>query len=520
MLMSTNPAATVPFSSSVHFNSRGELIAAPPFEYVSPKSVFPAAPPIQPRMDPRHHIRLCARYGCNAIIPSSMNDPCCARCQRDIAVLGPDLSSKTTTRGNTSLREVVPPRKEKIYSKPPGGGNVIDFDDLDLLYPESNEEADKSGTIKPPISTFNPLLSTTIPSPTLSKLPADINILANNNPRRDIAPVLSISADSLYTTSPLALPTPPILNTPPRRHVQPAIRLCSTPECNGLLKPTSTSKRCLGCVSKAWKDRASTTIGSVTWADVLESRPPEPAKGAQPVAGDKSPTKLGPAEIFDPCIWDNDLTDLSDSAEDSNATESGRSQRRCTIRKCRRILPADYRWKCCPECRTHYREYQRKRLEAQPRAGDEETVPTPTESNPAPGPMSRSAPRSFIKKYQSLPALLADFSLKLLGFLEAQTFYFSVGDIDHTTTFDFSGELEQINQGMLDIKEEVERVGLFRFSAKIWKSQVPSGAVVSVTPSAGVLTQGELEIAVLEEHSHILFPGQRTIIRLRTDGRV
>ncbi|KAJ8088680.1 hypothetical protein PM082_013923 [Marasmius tenuissimus] len=49
-------------------------------------------------------------------------------------------------------------------------------------------------------------------------------------------------------------------------------------------------------------------------------------------------------------------------AEPAITYEPDPSGRKCAIRKCRRALPAGYTWKCCPPCRTHHREYQRKRL--------------------------------------------------------------------------------------------------------------------------------------------------------------
>ncbi|KAF7317725.1 hypothetical protein MKEN_00860300 [Mycena kentingensis (nom. inval.)] len=41
-------------------------------------------------------------------------------------------------------------------------------------------------------------------------------------------------------------------------------------------------------------------------------------------------------------------------------------QRFCTINRCRKPIPpiTEYRWKCCTSCRTHYRQYQRDRMQA------------------------------------------------------------------------------------------------------------------------------------------------------------
>ncbi|KAF7309459.1 hypothetical protein MIND_00316700 [Mycena indigotica] len=55
----------------------------------------------------------------------------------------------------------------------------------------------------------------------------------------------------------------------------------------------------------------------------------------------------------------------SDTLPPVPAAQSNFQQRHCTIARCRAPLPpiTVYRWKCCTSCRTHYRQYQRDRLQ-------------------------------------------------------------------------------------------------------------------------------------------------------------
>lgn len=65
----------------------------------------------------------------------------------------------------------------------------------------------------------------------------------------------------------------------------------------------------------------------------------------------------------DPNLLDFMLANGADLSADCNAAlSSGYSSISCTIKHCRNFLPLNYTWKCCPTCRKHRREYQRKRL--------------------------------------------------------------------------------------------------------------------------------------------------------------
>ncbi|KAF8057439.1 hypothetical protein FPV67DRAFT_1724123 [Lyophyllum atratum] len=100
---------------------------------------------------------------------------------------------------------------------------------------------------------------------------------------------------------------------------------------------------------------------------------PKPSAGPSPLSSREEPP---PITISG---WDSDLTDLSDlsslidSDDDEPSTTTGLKIRiparpkppsdpaTCTIKRCGRVLPKNYQWKCCVPCRLHHREYQRKR---------------------------------------------------------------------------------------------------------------------------------------------------------------
>ncbi|KAF9458102.1 hypothetical protein BDZ94DRAFT_150999 [Collybia nuda] len=158
-------------------------------------------------------------------------------------------------------------------------------------------------------------------------------------------------------------------------------------------------------------------------------------------------------------------------------------------------------------------------------------------------------------QYKCLSALLLDLVSRLSEFLEAQMYYFSLTAVGHrqpqpTAFFSFDGEFsvvsldfdvmrrkEEVDQGTLKLKEEIEKLGGLCFSSTN-RISVVGGAIIrkfmcvheasvalpEKNPRQRALKvepksmQGELEIVVVADESHRFFPGQRTVVRFRLIG--
>ncbi|KAK7056717.1 hypothetical protein VNI00_002434 [Paramarasmius palmivorus] len=77
--------------------------------------------------------------------------------------------------------------------------------------------------------------------------------------------------------------------------------------------------------------------------------------------GSKSPAS-SPTPVSSP-------VPIHPSEKDTQSSDDP-SRPRCVIKTCNTPLPTGYTWKCCPGCRAHHREYQRKRLGCQERYTD------------------------------------------------------------------------------------------------------------------------------------------------------
>ncbi|KAF8812555.1 hypothetical protein BYT27DRAFT_7335806 [Phlegmacium glaucopus] len=170
-----------------------------------------------------------------------------------------------------------------------------------------------------------------------------------------------------------------------------------------------------------------------------------------------------------------------------------------------------------------------------------------------PAHASKSREPSPYPQYKAFPTLLADFKVRLNDFLEAQSVLFLhnagdnlsnsskalfVFDAEYSIValdFDIIGHKETVDGNVLKLKGEIERMGRIRFSPKRYISiledggiaerfaclkQVPIHQAVSSVSDATFMKnmQGELEIAVVPDHSHPFLPGQRIIVRFRLLG--
>ncbi|RDB22394.1 hypothetical protein Hypma_010468 [Hypsizygus marmoreus] len=416
-------------ASVPHFNSKGELIqpsSLPPVPVVVPQTstlarLVPSStlgtnrPPTH-SMRPRHNLRLCAQYGCGAILSSKSLSDICPRCcevqlklsnqAAQLPIVVPSLSEEYSMKLSNG-RNLTPPGLTNTVNSSVNVGPDQDINDIQLLYPESIEP---STTPQPVAAIQKPLLPHRV--------------------RPSQAPVTTFR---------------------PTRHN----RICASSGCNTVLQPDSTTTRCFNCIMKDWKSRVNQDASSslkqkktVTWADDIpdfpesdeefypeestkdsaEVTPPKikiilPARRpslplndtisslpssspseqtaethevetVEPRSPQSSASLLSEARRGTPPLsgWDSDLTDLDDLTDDdesdlsevdtssepgpasamssglkirlparSHPTPAGDSVPRCTIKKCQKVLAPDYRWKCCVTCRLHHREYQRKR---------------------------------------------------------------------------------------------------------------------------------------------------------------
>lgn len=169
---------------------------------------------------------------------------------------------------------------------------------------------------------------------------------------------------------------------------------------------------------------------------------------------------------------------------------------------------------------------------------------------------SKSRAPSPYPQYKAFPTLLADFTVRFNDFLRAQSVFFLYNAADSRFNsakamfsfdgeysivafdFDIVGRKEDVDDNVLKLKGEIERMGRLRFSPKRYISILEGSGIaerfvclkeapilqpVSSRQNVSTATymknmQGELEIAVVPDHSHAFLPGQRTIVRFRLWG--
>ncbi|KAJ3927647.1 MAG: hypothetical protein NXY57DRAFT_978284 [Lentinula lateritia] len=189
---------------------------------------------------------------------------------------------------------------------------------------------------------------------------------------------------------------------PPRVPQITSLRLCSNTGCNGVVRVDSTRRRCMGCIMRGWTSgnyvppaesvkkpaqivqTRKSSKKHVSWFDGYGKDERE-SQDAMDVDGDEEVQAVSKETDKDALGadvlirgWDSDLTESDEddpnlldfmlangadlSADCNAALSSGYSSISCTIKHCRNFLPLNYTWKCCPTCRKHRREYQRKRL--------------------------------------------------------------------------------------------------------------------------------------------------------------
>ncbi|KAJ3851332.1 hypothetical protein EV368DRAFT_83653 [Lentinula lateritia] len=210
---------------------------------------------------------------------------------------------------------------------------------------------------------------------------------------------------------------------PPRVPQITSLRLCSNTGCNGVVRVDGTRRRCMGCIMKGWTSgnyvppaesvkepaqivqKRKSSKKRVSWFDGYgkDERKSQDAMDVdedeeiQAVSTETDNDALG-AGVLVPG-WDSDLTESDEddpnldsmlanepdpSADCNVVLSSGYSSVSCTIKHCRNFLPLNYTWKCCPTCRKHRREYQRKRLgcdiEKDKFQGDQSTYISPSGS--------------------------------------------------------------------------------------------------------------------------------------------
>ncbi|KAG6811054.1 hypothetical protein H0H92_009178 [Tricholoma furcatifolium] len=396
-------------------------------------------------------------------------------------------------------------------------------------------------------------------------------------------------------------------------------------------------------------DTSSTPAPQQSPILVASSHPTEcaPDSPSAPIASltDDEPSTEEPPFVSG---WDSDLTDISDLSDleseiESSSPSNFESQARpsfkiriparaivpansdvkriCSIQKCRRVLDAGYRWKCCVPCRMRHREYQRRRLGIQGWKGaevDGESVakqyskPAPESSSgsepediplvsadflfvlshyvdcgnqalltnrrPAPsrslkscqdcalsvnpesqdntcskcqGRKARSEGRPLLSpkimiqrppppkktippfpKFISRSCLLHIFHERITGFLEANRCYQSIKppnpgckvmfkfDGEHSVValdFEVLKKKDEMLHQTMKLKDEIGRIGGLMFLSTYWVTIMQQEQGISTRFDCRVKAlkelKGELEISVFPDYTHVLFPGQRTIVR-------
>ncbi|KAG6872268.1 hypothetical protein C0995_011367 [Termitomyces sp. Mi166 len=141
-------------------------------------------------------------------------------------------------------------------------------------------------------------------------------------------------------------------------------------------------------------------------------------------------------------------------------------------------------------------------------------------------------------EYICWSSLLDVFHKRIGGFLEAHRCYQRFKQTSQPAqavqkaTFKFEGEYSavaldfevlgkkpEVHRHTMQLKDEIGRAGDLLFSSTYWVTtlQLEEGIATRFKFQSrslrGAEMHGELEIAVLPDHSHILFPGQRTIVR-------
>ncbi|KAF5349978.1 hypothetical protein D9756_009206 [Leucocoprinus leucothites] len=150
-------------------------------------------------------------------------------------------------------------------------------------------------------------------------------------------------------------------------------------------------------------------------------------------------------------------------------------------------------------------------------------------------------------EYRCQHELLADFHLRVLGFMEVQNIHslylprdppglsvfgfdgqFSVVALD----FDLLGRRDAVESAVWKLKGELQRLGTLQFEADKTVSANENGIFTRFLcihrlynpfgppypDQEPAIMQGELEIAVLLDSSHDFLPGQKTVVRFRLVG--
>ncbi|KAF8059858.1 hypothetical protein FPV67DRAFT_341045 [Lyophyllum atratum] len=223
-------------------------------------------------------------------------------------------------------------------------------------------------------------------------------------------------------------------------------------------------------------------------------------------------------------------------AERRDDERSSTGLRRCQSLDCGMRVDAASSSVFCGQCTTRLVR-SHKKWGGRPRsdASKSETTRRPSAESPYPA-------------YKCWSALLDEFRTRITCFFEAQSLYvrYKQSLEEHprvTSTFGFEGEFsvvaldfdvvgrrEVLHRQTIKLKDEMARAGGLEFKPTCWQS-TPNRSIVTrfacvhrkpqISQSLDVSApqmHGELEIAVLPDHSHMLFPGQRTIVRFRLLG--
>ncbi|KAL0564564.1 hypothetical protein V5O48_017482 [Marasmius crinis-equi] len=188
----------------------------------------------------------------------------------------------------------------------------------EVTNPAPSPVATPSPTLPATPSTLDPNVDQATPPPSESPIPTSVSA-------PELTPSLRIRISKSASSTPTSTQA-----TPPPQEVSPSTILSETPN-ESATKPTP-SPRIRISLSQLSKLKASVNVSP---------SPPLPPQSS-------ASTSCSPTPAPTP-------------APTSTSTPSVPG-RKCAIKKCLKTLPVGYSWKCCPECRTHHREYQRRRL--------------------------------------------------------------------------------------------------------------------------------------------------------------
>ncbi|KAF9446422.1 hypothetical protein P691DRAFT_803958 [Macrolepiota fuliginosa MF-IS2] len=251
--------------------------------------------------------------------------------------------------------------------------------------------------------------------------------------------------------------------------------------------------------------------------------------------------------------------DSSDDEETTGAAlaeenfVSGPHPGRCRSRDCGVVTrgPAE-----CWQCASRRIGAKRKRGMTRGDAGVADpgkASSTPTGSSPGPPSCIERIPNRPLPLFTPYPEyrcqheLLADFHLRISGFLEVQTIHslYKLRGTPEMSVFGFDGQFsvvtsdldlvsrrESIESGVVKLKGELERLGTLHFNADKDVTVNESGIFTRFLcvhriynpfgppypEQVPKIMHGELEIAILPDHSHHILPGQKTVVRFRLIG--